>query len=169
MTSTSQRARASDQAPAGGSDHSEEIAARRAAMAIVAGCDTAELARLVATLGELPDHEDLRRPESGLVMVRGRIGGDGSPFNLGEASVTRAAVRLDTGEVGFGYVLGRDQHKARLAALCDALWQSTRHRALLEQRVLDPIAAHCALARRAAAERTAATRVEFFTLVRGED
>ncbi len=61
----------------------------------------------------LPAHEDLREPENGLVMVRGRIGGDGAPFNLGEATVSRAAVRLATGEVGFGYALGRDRRKAQ--------------------------------------------------------
>ena len=65
-----------------------------------------------------------RQAESGLVMVRGRIGGDGAPFNLGEATVTRAAVRLASGEIGFGYVLGRDHEKARLIALCDALLQT---------------------------------------------
>ena len=57
-------------------------------------------------------------------MVRGRVGGDGAPFNLGEATVSRAAVRLSTGEVGFGYTLGRDGEKAQLIALCDALVQS---------------------------------------------
>ncbi len=56
-------------------------------------------------------------------MLRGRIGGDGAPFNVGEATVTRAAVQLASGETGFGYVLGRDREKARLVALCDALWQ----------------------------------------------
>ena len=62
-------------------------------------------------------------------MVRGRIGGDGAPFNVGEATVTRAAVRLASGEIGFGYVLGRDHEKARLIALCDALLQTDRYRA----------------------------------------
>ena len=72
----------------------------------------------------MPAHEDLREPENGLVMVRGRVGGDGAPFNLGEATVSRAAVRLSTGEVGFGYTLGRDRQKAKLIALCDAMVQS---------------------------------------------
>ena len=72
----------------------------------------------------MPAHEDLREAENGLVMVRGRIGGDGAAFNLGETTVTRAAVRLATGEVGFGYTLGRDREKARMIALCDALVQS---------------------------------------------
>ena len=79
----------------------------------------------ISTRIALPAHEDLREPENGLVMVRGRIGGDGAPFNLGEATVSRAAVRLATGEVGFGYTLGRDRQKARMIALCDALIQST--------------------------------------------
>ena len=75
-------------------------------------------------------------------MVRGRIGGDGAPFNLGEATVTRAAVRLASGEVGFGYVLGRDSEKARLIAFADALMQSERYRARIEQRGAgaDPVA-----------------------------
>ncbi len=68
----------------------------------------------------VPPIVELRPPEIGLVMLRGRIGGDGAPFNLGEATVTRAAVRLETGEVGIAYVLGRDAAKARLAAVLDA-------------------------------------------------
>ena len=63
-------------------------------------------------MAEPPDYVELRAAESGLVMVRGRIGGDGAPFNLGEATVTRATVRLASGEVGFAYVLGRDRDLA---------------------------------------------------------
>ena len=80
----------------------------------------------------MPAHENLREPENGLVMVRGRIGGDGAPFNLGEATVSRAAVRLSTGEVGFGYTLGRDRRKAQMIALCDALVQSSEFAAAVE-------------------------------------
>ena len=98
-------------------------ARRKAAMAVLAHSDAAEIAGRLEAIA-LPAHEDLREPENGLVMVRGRIGGDGAPFNLGEATVSRAAVRLATGEVGFGYMLGRDRQKARLIALCDALVQS---------------------------------------------
>nr|WP_269812739.1 phosphonate C-P lyase system protein PhnG [Aurantimonas marina] len=61
----------------------------------------------------------LRAPEAGLVMRRGRIGG-GAPFNLGEACVARASVRLASGEVGHAMVLGRDTDHARLAAFFDA-------------------------------------------------
>jgi alpha-D-ribose 1-methylphosphonate 5-triphosphate synthase subunit PhnG len=145
------------------------MTARRAAMAVLVEADTAELAALLAAAGDLPAYEEIRPAEGGLIMVRGRIGGDGAPFNLGEATVTRAAVRLASGEVGFGYVLGRDSEKARLIAFADALMQSERHRQRIEQRVLGPIRSRCQAERQLAAQRTAATRVEFFTLVRGED
>jgi alpha-D-ribose 1-methylphosphonate 5-triphosphate synthase subunit PhnG len=101
-------------------------------------------------------------------MVRGRIGGDGAPFNLGEATVTRAAVRMDSGEVGFSYLLGRDHDKARLAAVCDALWQGER-RGAIERNVLAPIRMRLERERAEKREQAAATRVDFFTLVRGED
>jgi alpha-D-ribose 1-methylphosphonate 5-triphosphate synthase subunit PhnG len=141
---------------------------RRAAMAVLAASDAAEIARHLAAIGPLPAHEDVRADESGMVMVRGRIGGDGAPFNLGEATVSRAAVRLAGGETGIGYVLGRDRAHARLIALADALVQTDSHADAVEHHVLAPIRARLDAARQVDAERVAATKVEFFTLVRGE-
>ncbi len=136
-------------------------------MAVLAHSDTAEIAaRLEAIV--VPDHTNLREPESGLVMVRGRIGGDGAPFNLGEATVSRAAVRLATGEMGFGYTLGRDRQKAQMIALCDALIQSSDHAEQIETQVLAPLRAAVAADRSRKAAETAATRVDFYTMVRGE-
>ena len=142
---------------------------RRAAMAILAQSDAAGIERGLATAGCDAEFVDLRAPEIGLVMLRGRIGGNGAPFNVGEATVTRAAVQLASGEQGFSYILGRDPKKARLAALCDALWQADDSRDRIEQHVLAPL--RVALEQRQQHERarTAATRVDFFTLVRGED
>jgi alpha-D-ribose 1-methylphosphonate 5-triphosphate synthase subunit PhnG len=137
-------------------------------MAVLAASEPAEIAHHLAALGPLPPHEPLRTSESGMVMVRGRIGGDGAPFNLGEATVSRAAVRLASGETGIGYVLGRDREHARLIALIDALVQSKAHADPVERHVLAPIRARLEAARRTDAERVAATKVEFFTLVRGE-
>ena len=141
---------------------------RRDAMAVLAGSETVAIARELAAIGPLPPHQDMRVAESGMLMVRGRIGGDGTPFNVGEATVSRAAVRLASGETGVGYVLGRDRDKARLVALCDALIQSERHADAVERHVLAPIRARQDAARAVDAERIAATKVEFFTLVRGE-
>ena len=142
-------------------------AKRRAAMAVLVHADTDELARRIATL-PAPPHRAIRAPENGLVMVRGRIGGDGAPFNLGEATMSRAAVRLDSGEVGFGYVLGRDGEKARLIALCDALIQSASHSDAVEAEVLSPLREKLIAQRKRKASQAAATKVDFYTMVRGE-
>ena len=145
------------------------VAERRAAMAVLAQAQIGELREGLAAFGGIVGHTEPRPPEIGLVMVRGRIGGDGAPFNLGEATVTRAVVRIASGEIGFSYALGRDREKGRLAALCDALWQNPDHRQRLERQVLAPVRARLAAEHKEGRERTAATRVEFFTLVRGED
>jgi alpha-D-ribose 1-methylphosphonate 5-triphosphate synthase subunit PhnG len=137
-------------------------------MATLADARTDEIAALVAALGP-PTHVELRPVETGLVMLQGRIGGDGAPFNFGEATVTRATVRITSGEIGFSYVLGLDRDKARLAALCDALWQNEMAREALEREVLAPIRARLAAERTRRREEIAASRVDFFTLVRGED
>jgi len=140
---------------------------RRAAMAVLAHSDAAEIASRLEAMA-VPVYENLREPENGLVMVRGRIGGDGAPFNLGEATVSRAAVRLSTGEVGFGYTLGRDRQKARMIALCDALVQSDEFADAVESQVIAPLRTRMISERNRTAAETAATRVDFYTLVRGE-
>jgi alpha-D-ribose 1-methylphosphonate 5-triphosphate synthase subunit PhnG len=149
------------------SDANGKQARRQAAMTVLAHSDAAEIARHLDAIA-LPPYENLREPENGLVMVRGRIGGDGAPFNLGEATVSRAAVRLATGEVGFGYALGRDRTKARMIALCDALIQTSDHTDTVESQVLAPLRAAMISKRNRKAAETAATRVDFYTLVRGE-
>jgi alpha-D-ribose 1-methylphosphonate 5-triphosphate synthase subunit PhnG len=142
-------------------------AQRKAAMAVLAHSDAAEISARLGAIA-LPAHENLREPENGLVMVRGRIGGDGASFNLGEATVSRAAVRLSTGEVGFGYTLGRDRQKAQMIALCDAMVQSNEFSDAVQANVIAPLRAAIMAKRNRKAEETAATRVDFYTLVRGE-
>jgi alpha-D-ribose 1-methylphosphonate 5-triphosphate synthase subunit PhnG len=143
------------------------VARRQAAMAVLASSAASDIAARLKTIA-LPDHEDLREAENGLVMVRGRVGGDGAPFNLGEATVSRAAVRLASGEVGFGYTLGRDREKARLIAICDALVQSHASADEVESKVIAPLRAAVVEKRGRKAAETAATRVDFYTMVRGE-
>jgi alpha-D-ribose 1-methylphosphonate 5-triphosphate synthase subunit PhnG len=142
-------------------------ARRRAAMAVLAHSEVAAIASRLEAMA-VPVYENLREPENGLVMVRGRIGGDGAPFNLGEATVSRAAVRLSTGELGFGYTLGRDRQKARMIALCDALVQSDEFAGAVESQVIAPLRTRMISERNRTAAETAATRVDFYTLVRGE-
>lgn len=123
--------------------------------------------RLAAVLPELPGHDLLRAPETGTVMVQGRVSATGAPFNIGEMTVTRCSVALSCGAVGHGHVQGRSRDHARRAAVIDALMQTdaaTRLTPLLTALRSD---AQTAAATRAA--KAAATRVEFFTLQRGED
>ena len=136
-------------------------------MAVLAHATAPDISAYLEAVA-LPPYENLRDAENGLVMVRGRIGGDGAPFNLGEATVSRAAVRLGGGEVGFGYTLGRDRDKARLMALCDALLQSEAFARSVEASVIAPLRASLLATRRVKAAQTAATKVDFYTMVRGE-
>jgi alpha-D-ribose 1-methylphosphonate 5-triphosphate synthase subunit PhnG len=142
---------------------------RRAALAVLAAARIDELAAAFDALPDAPAFKTVRAPEPGLVMARGRIGGGGAPFNLGEVTVTRAVVRIDSGEVGFGHVLGRDTARALMVAKFDALWQTRRYRAAVEERVIAPVTQRIAAEDAETRRKTAATRVNFFTLVRGED
>lgn len=142
--------------------------ARRARLSTLAQAPATRLAALWwAAWGDAPEHEVLRAPEVGTVMVRGRAGGTGAPFNLGEMTVTRCAVRLPDGAVGHGYVQGRDKTHARTAALIDALAEAGEA-ARVEAEILSPLREEHEANRAARAEKAAATKVEFFTMVRGE-
>ncbi|MCV6585365.1 MAG: phosphonate C-P lyase system protein PhnG [Marinibacterium sp.] len=141
---------------------------RQAWMSLIAKAPEARLDALWSGYGAAPTFEWLRRPEIGAVMVRGRMGAAGDAFNLGEMTVTRCSVKLEDGAVGHGYVQGRSKAKAEQAALIDALMQGAGA-AALRVAVLDPLAAEARAQAAARAAKAAATKVEFFTMVRGED
>lgn len=124
--------------------------------------------KLAALLPDLPDHSLIRGPEVGTVMVRGRQGGTGAPFNLGEMTVTRCSVHLPCGTAGHAHVQGRDKMLARRAAILDALLQTGAAQDVSD-RVLGVLAKEEAARREIRARKAAATKVEFFTMVRGED
>ena len=145
------------------------IIARKARLSTLAKAPGPRLCALFAAYApSLPAHEVLRAPEIGTVMLRGRAGGGGAPFNLGEMTVTRCSVRLATGAVGHGHVQGRDRDAALAAALNEALAEAGEAKAI-EAAILAPLRAEAAQAKAARASRAAATKVEFFTMVRGED
>lgn len=142
---------------------------RQRLMRALAQAEPAEIADAMSALGELPTASDLRAPQTGLVMLRGRIGGDGSAFNIGEATVSRAVVKLQSGEVGFGWRLGRSLAAARRSAMADAMVQIPDWQARMIEAVVLPLEARRASRRNAEARATAATRVEFFTMARGSE
>lgn len=146
-----------------------ETAARRAWMGLLAKAAPADLESAWAALESKPAWRWLRKPETGLVMVRGRAGGSGQPFNLGEMTVTRCVLVTDDGVTGHAHVAGRDARHAELAAAFDALLQDAARRPALEDGVLAALRRKRKAAQDGRAAAAAATRVEFFTLVRGED
>lgn len=138
--------------------------ARRRWMAVLARAEAGELGERLEASGEVPSYRLLRGPETGLVMVRGRAGGSGAPFNLGEMTTTRCTVRTDCGFVGHAYVAGRKERLAELAALMDALLQDPARQPRLLLDVVEPLAELQQARRDEIAGKAAATRVQFFAM-----
>ncbi len=133
-------------------------------MAILARASADHIDARLSECDALPPYTRLRGPEPGLVMVRGRAGGGGSPFNLGEMTVTRCTVRTETGFVGHAYIPGRESRRAELAALADALMQDPDRMPEIEATVIAPLEAHQAHRKTARATKAAATQVQFFAM-----
>jgi alpha-D-ribose 1-methylphosphonate 5-triphosphate synthase subunit PhnG len=138
--------------------------ARQHWMSVLARAPAAAIEAGLTLNGPLPVWTRVRGPETGLAMVRGRTGGSGSPFNLGEMTVTRCTVRLDSGATGHSYIAGRNERQAELAAVADALLQYPETGAALAESLIGPLAEAQREQRQARAEKAAATRVEFFAM-----
>lgn len=150
----------------------EEAAApppRKRIVDLLARATLSELQAGLAALGSEPTFSLVRGPETGLVMVRGRIGGGGSAFNLGEATMSRASIRLEDGRIGHAYRLGTDRKAATLAAVLEAESQRADTLAVIEEALLAPLSARLAKEAETLQAETGATKVDFFTMVRGED
>lgn len=147
-------------------DHNQ---ARKRWMGVLArtGLDTLEEG--YAALSPAPKHAILRKPETGLVMVQGRANGTGQKFNAGEMTVTRCSVRMPSGTIGHAYVAGRSRRHAELAAIFDALLQDPDHAPEIEEHLITPSERSLAEMRQMKQRKAAATKVDFFTMVRGED
>ncbi|MEQ8307087.1 MAG: phosphonate C-P lyase system protein PhnG [Hoeflea sp.] len=142
---------------------------RQRRLSVLAKAPAAELLDRWKATGLDPAVELLRGPETGLIAVRARIGGAGQPFQAGEMSATRVTVRIGTGQVGHAMIAGRDARKAKLVAIIDALALDPAHAETIEDRIVAPLEAMAMAADGAVRSETAATKVNFFTMVRGED
>lgn len=137
-------------------------------MGVLARADTGELQALVRKIVPLPEGEIVRAAQTGTVLAEGRAGGTGERFNIGDVTVTRCIVRIGD-RLGFSYALGRDKAKAALAARLDALLQDEAWRNRLIDNIVRPLEQAQAERRLLAARKAAATKVDFFTLIRGEE
>ena len=142
--------------------------ARKNWMGVLARAGTDSLETALSEFGATPGFEYLRHPEIGMALVRARSEAKGGRFNLGEMTVTRCSVRTNDGLIGHGYVAGRDKRHAEQAAIIDALLQNPAHEPKLRA-TIETLANEQAEQRRKHDAKTAATKVNFFTMVRGED
>ena len=149
-------------------DHADTNQARKTWMSLLSKAPAGRAVALLDGAMTRPEFLWLRPPEVGAVMVRGRAGGTGTPFNLGEMSVTRACLQLSCGTIGHAYIQGRSKADAEAAALIDALMQTGAAPAV-QAAVLTPLKAEATTRKTARAAKAAATKVEFFTMARGED
>lgn len=142
---------------------------RKTAMSVLARATLTEMSAPIARHWPDLPARDLKPVEVGLVMLRGRIGGDGAAFNLGEATIARAVVELPDGRRGYGHIMGRDGARARMAAIADALWQGKSDCGIIEREIIAPVSARLTRETARKCAEAAATKVDFFTLARGED
>jgi alpha-D-ribose 1-methylphosphonate 5-triphosphate synthase subunit PhnG len=141
---------------------------RKGWMRILARSERKDIEAACHHLEPLPDYRLVRGPEIGMVMVQGRTGGIGAPFNLGEATVTRCTLQVDQGAAGTAYVLGRDRRHAELAALLDALLLDPERQPEVLSAVVRPLSAILCAREAEQNQKTASTKVEFFTMARGD-
>lgn len=144
-------------------------AARKDWMGVLARAELDALETAYEGLTQTPRHVMLRTPETGLVMVQARANGTGQKFNAGEMTVTRCSVRLPAGTVGHAYIAGRSRRHAELAAVFDALLQEPDHVESISQTLIEKLRVDQNAKRMIARRKAAATKVDFFTMVRGED
>ena len=138
-------------------------------MAALALADEGRLRDAWDNMAERPDYQVVRGPETGLVMVRARSGNVGERFNLGEMTVTRCSVGLAGGIMGHAFIGGMKPDHACLAAIFDALMQLPERREELRRQLIEPLLRKRReyLIRRC--DEVRPSRVDFFTLVRGEE
>lgn len=145
-----------------------EQMARKDWMRILAVSERKDIETVCRRLEPFPEYRLVRGPEIGMVMVQGRTGGVGAPFNLGEATLTRCTLQVGCGAAGTAYVLGRDGRHAELAALLDALLLDPERQPKIMSTVIRPLASILHAREADQTQKTAATKVEFFTMARGD-
>ncbi|MBC7004783.1 phosphonate C-P lyase system protein PhnG [Photobacterium sp. BZF1] len=119
--------------------------------------------------GLAPDYKIIRPAEIGLAQVRARMGSTGRQFNIGDVTITRAAVQLASGEMGYSYLQGRNKQHAELAAVLDGLLQTDQYHEAIFAQIVTPLAADKQAEREQRQQEVASSKVDFFTMVRGED
>lgn len=138
-------------------------------MSVLATADFESLSKLWQAQSFTPDYQLIRAPEIGLAQVQARMGGTGNRFNVGDITVTRCVVKLENGDLGYSYLSGRNKPHAELTAVIDALMQSQTYQQELMQSLIEPLQALRDQKHQHRQQQVASSKVDFFTLVRGDD
>lgn len=144
------------------------MSARAQWMGVLSRARPDDVKAIWSQLGEDVPFEWLRKPQTGLVMISGRAGGTGNPFNMGEVPATRCSIKLGDGIIGHAFVQGRDQQHAEFAAVFDALLQHEEQTEFLVKKVIDPLRTREQEHAKVRSRKAAATKVDFFTMARAE-
>ena len=146
-----------------------DTATRQRWMSVLAHSEPQDLLARMQSLRLAPEYELIRAPKSGLVQLQARRGGIGDRFFAGDATLTRAAVRLADGTLGYSWILGRDRPHAERCAAIDGLLQSPHYFHTLMETLITPLEAQRSARLDARRAEVNASRVDFFTLVRGDN
>ncbi len=147
----------------------EQQTDRQRWLSVLAHSNAAQLEAHWQALNLHPEFTLIRPAEIGMTRLQARMGATGKRFVMGDATVTRAVVQLSDGTLGYSYLLGRDKAHAERCALLDALLQQPETRPLLEEKIITPLAAWREEQRQLRAREIASSKVDFFTLVRGDN
>lgn len=146
-----------------------DISVRQDWIKILSNSQYENIAQLWQQTGIKADYQTIREPEIGLVQIQGRIHGKGKRFYIGDATITRCVIKLDNNHYGYSYLLGRDKTKSILCAVIDGLLQSENYKEQIINTVIEPLREIYLNIRKHNHDMTQTTKVDFFTLVRGED
>ena len=143
------------------------IEKRKSWMSLLATSNQSDLLNLWEQKKIKVNYVWLRTPEIGSIMAQGRMGVTGDKFNIGEVTITRCSLKLNCGTIGHSYVQGRSKKKAEISALCDALMQ-TKMSKEINKNIIIPLGKIKKDNKHKILSKAEATKVDFFTLVRGE-
>ena len=143
------------------------IVKRKSWMSLLATSSQSDLLNLWEQKKIKVNYVWLRTPEIGSIMAQGRMGVTGDKFNIGEVTITRCSLKLNCGTIGHSYVQGRSKKKAEISALCDALMQ-TKMSKEINKNIIIPLEKIKKDNKDKILSKAEATKVDFFTLVRGE-
>ncbi|EMX9181633.1 phosphonate C-P lyase system protein PhnG [Citrobacter sp. Cs237] len=146
-----------------------DTATRQRWMRALSWSNAETLNALMQALKLAPDYTLIRAPETGLMQIQARMGGTGNRFFAGDTTLTRAVVRLNSGTLGYSYLLGRNKQHAERCAVVDALLQEQAHFQTLMETLIAPLEAEREAQIAARRAEVNASRVDFFTLVRGDN